>query len=205
MKSLYFIRHGQSLANTGALSMHDTLIPLTDLGLQQAIELQQRWKIQPFHIYCSELKRAQQTAQVFSQAYQISPMIIKELNEFRCLDLKTVEGLQGTERGILAQKYWQDADVTHHDGDDSDSFQDFIDRVDTFIQKIPNFQDNSLFFGHGIWIGLLAWRLMGCKVESNADMRKFRQYQTALPMFNTVVYKLTVSNEGIQQLQWYEI
>lgn len=132
-------------------------------------------------------------------------MIIKELNEIRCLDLKTVEGLQGTERGILAQKYWQDADLTHRDGDDSDSFQDFIDRVDSFIQKIPNFQDNSLFFGHGIWIGLLAWRLMGCKVENNADMRKFRQYQTVLPMFNTVVYKLTVSNEGIQQLQWFEV
>lgn len=61
MKSLYFIRHGQSLANTGAVSMHDTLIPLTDLGLHQAIELQQRWKIQPSYIYCSELKRAQQT------------------------------------------------------------------------------------------------------------------------------------------------
>lgn len=30
-KSLYFIRHGQSLANTGARSMPDAEIPLTDL------------------------------------------------------------------------------------------------------------------------------------------------------------------------------
>lgn len=205
MKSLYFVRHGQSLANTGAVSMHDVSIPLTDLGLQQAQDLRDRWIVEPSNIYCSELKRAQQTAQIFSDRYQLSSNVIKELNEFRCLDFKTVEGLQGAERGILAQKYWQDADLAHRDGEDCDSFQDFVDRIDTFLEHIPDFQDQNLFFGHGIWIGLLSWRLMGCKIENNQDMRKFRQYQTALPMFNTVVYKLSISNTGIKQLQWFNI
>lgn len=205
MKSFYFIRHGQSLANTGAVSMHDAEIPLTDLGLQQAQDLKAKWSVQPSKIYCSELKRTQQTAGVFADAFQLVPEVLTELNEFRCLDFKTVEGMQGAERGILAQKYWQDADLTYRDGLDSDSFQDFLDRVDAFLGRISEFQDQSLFFGHGIWIGLLAWQLMGCKTENNLDMRKFRQYQTALPMFNTVVYKLSVSDDGTKQLQWFNI
>lgn len=38
MKFLYLIRHGQSLANTGAKSLPDKDIPLTDLGVLQADE-----------------------------------------------------------------------------------------------------------------------------------------------------------------------
>ena len=36
MKNFYIIRHGQSLANTGAKSMPEFDIPLTELGNQQA-------------------------------------------------------------------------------------------------------------------------------------------------------------------------
>lgn len=205
MKSLYFIRHGQSLANTGAVSMPDAAIPLTDLGMQQAAELCAKWQIQPAAIFCSELKRAQQSAQAFSTRYQLAPHVLSALNEFRCLDFKSVEGLQGTERAVLAQNYWQTADLTYRDGEHSDSFADFLARVDSFVQSIHAFEDQSLFFGHGIWIGLLSWRLLGCPLQTNQDMQKFRQYQTALPMFNTVVYKLCVSSKGVKQLQWFNI
>ena len=39
MKTFYFIRHGQSAANTGAKSMPDLEIPLTLTGVQQAQDL----------------------------------------------------------------------------------------------------------------------------------------------------------------------
>ena len=82
-----------------------------------------------------------------------------------------------------------------------DSFVDFLTRIDEFIAKIPEFENNSVFFGHGLWIGLLAWRLLGCDITNNVDMQKFRQFQMALPMYNTVVYHLTLSDENILQLK----
>ena len=54
-------------------------------------------------------------------------------------------------------------------------------------------------------MALLAWRLLGCQIETTSDIQAFRQFQTALPMHNTVTYKLLVSENGIKQLQKIEV
>lgn len=203
MKSLYFIRHGQSLANTGAKSMPDAIIPLTALGEQQAEELLSYWQtlnIIPSHIYASPLLRAQQTANIFNQAYHQKIDILPELKEFCCLSFANVEEMVGEERAILAKEYWQNAAIDFKDGDDADSFCEFEGRVSAFLGCLDKFEHNSLFFGHGIWIGMLAWRLLGLSAKTNADMQKFRQFQTSLPMYNTVIYRLDVIN-NIAQMQ----
>lgn len=202
MKSLYFIRHGQSLANTGAKSMPDAEIPLTELGQQQANDLLKYWQtanIQPSHIYASPLLRARQTAEIFNQNDGLEIQILPELKEFCCLSLAHIENMLGNERAVLAKHYWQTADIYFKDGDDADSFAEFQQRVTTFLNRLDDFEHHSLFFGHGIWIGMLAWQLMGMSAKNNADMQKFRQFQTALPMYNTVVYRLNVQG-NLKQL-----
>ena len=57
-------------------------------------------------------------------------------------------------------------------------------------QHYPQLEDGSLLFGHGIWIGLLAWRLLGFSAETATDMAAFRRFQTGLPMPNTAVWQL---------------
>ena len=169
MKNFYIIRHGQSLANTGAKSMPEFDIPLTELGNQQANNVLSFWRnhlARPSCIYHSQMLRTKQTAQFFSDYFDISPKELSLLNEFRCLSYSTVANMMGE-----------------------------------FIAKIPEFENNSVFFGHGLWIGLLAWRLLGCDITNNVDMQKFRQFQMALPMYNTVVYHLTLSDENILQLK----
>ena len=39
MKKIYFVRHGQSLANAGGVTMDHHAIPLTDIGHRQAAAL----------------------------------------------------------------------------------------------------------------------------------------------------------------------
>lgn len=207
MKTLYFIRHGQSLANTGAKSLPDFEIPLTELGQTQAKILLKNWQkmgLKPSHIYHSQMLRAKQTAQVFADNFNLPLQEIDLLNEFRCLSFATVADMVGEQRAEIARKYWQTADISHRDGEDSDSFEQFLARVDGIIQQAENFDNDSLFFCHGNWIGLLAWRLLGCEVKSNADMQRFRQFQTALPMSNTVVYQLKIEN-GVKQLTWFNV
>lgn len=47
---------------------------------------------------------------------------------------------------------------------------------------------------------MLAWQLLGLSANDNADMQKFRQFQTALPMHNTVVYRLDLTEQYICQM-----
>lgn len=203
MKSLYFIRHGQSLANTGAKSMPDKDIPLTDLGMEQANHLLKNWQqlnITPSHIYHSPLLRAKQTAEIFNAHLNFELKEIGALKEFACLGFKSVLDMMGAERAVLAKAYWQNADIYFKDGGDADSFDEFQKRVADFLNQVDDFEHNSLFFGHGIWIGMMAWQLFGLTAKNNADMQKFRAFQTALPMYNTVVYRLDVV-DGVCQLK----
>lgn len=207
MKTLYFIRHGQSLANTGAKSLPEFEIPLTELGQEQAKILLANWQkmdLIPSYIYHSQMLRAKQTAQVFADNFDLPLEELELLNEFRCLSFATVADMIGEQRAEASKKFWQTADISHRDGDDSDSFEQFLARVDSIIQQSDNFNDNSLLFCHGNWIGLLAWRLLGCEVKNNADMQRFRQFQTALPINNTVVYQLKIE-DGIKQLTWFKM
>lgn len=203
MKSFYFIRHGQSLANTGAKSMPDKDIPLTDLGVEQTNHLLKHWQqinITPSRIYHSPLLRAKQTAMIFNQGFDLELMEFPTLKEFGCLSFENIRDMVGAERAILAKHYWQNADICFKDGDDADSFDEFQNRVVNFLNQLDDFPHNSLFFGHGIWIGMLAWQLFGLTAKNNADMQAFRAFQTALPMHNTVVYRLDVMN-GVCQLK----
>lgn len=203
MKSLYFIRHGQSLANTGAKSMPDKDIPLTDLGMEQANHLLNHWQqinITPSCIYHSPLLRAKQTAMIFNQGFDLELIEFPTLKEFGCLSFENIRDMVGAERAILAKHYWQNAEICFKDGDDADSFDEFQNRVADFLNQLDDFSHNSLFFGHGIWIGMLAWQLFGLTAKNNADMQAFRTFQTALPMHNTVVYRLDVMN-GVCQLK----
>lgn len=204
MKSLYFIRHGQSLANTGAKSMPDADVPLTDLGRQQARDLLKYWwilEIEPSHIYASPLLRAKQTADIFNQDFKQNIDILPQLKEFCCLSFANIENMCGSKRAVLAKHYWQTADIKFKDGDDADSFLEFQQRVSAFLSVVKDFNHNSLFFGHGIWIGMLIWQLMGLTAKNNADMQKFRQFQTSLPMYNTVIYRLDVGEDSICQIK----
>lgn len=205
MTALYIIRHGQSLANTGAESMPDKTVPITDKGQTQAQLLCQYWQTTmpaPSAIYHSQMLRTRQTAQPFCDHYGIAPSELALLNELSCLGFATVKGLMGEQRSKIAQQYWSSADIHHRDAADADSFADFLARIDDFIALAPTLPDNSLCFGHGQWIGLLAWRLLGCQVENNRDMQKFRQFQTAMPMTNTVVYRLDISADGVMGLRY---
>ncbi|MDO4224120.1 MAG: histidine phosphatase family protein [Acinetobacter sp.] len=203
MKSLYFVRHGQSLANTGAKSMPDVDIPLTECGIHQAQILQQNWQQQslpnPSHIYASPMLRAKQTAAIFNQPFGLNIDIVPSLSEFSYLSYQTVAGMTGDERAVVAQHYWQAVALDERDGGDADSFIGFYQRVADFRQQIDDFEHNSVFFGHGMWIAMLAWQLMGGGAESLQDKMKFRQFQMALPMYNTVVYRLDCQGE-VRQL-----
>ena len=189
MKTLYLIRHAQSEANAGGISKPERDIALSPLGREQAQALVARLP-RSNHVYVSELRRTHETAAPYCRAHGITPQVLPQLNEFSCLAFDRIRGMDGTARRPLADAYWQRADPLECTGAGADSFAAFNQRLSAFLAHYPQLEDGSLLFGHGIWIGLLAWRLLGFSVETAADMAAFRRFQTGLPMPNTAAWQL---------------
>ena len=125
------------------------------------------------------------------RTHGITPQTLQLLNEFSCLAFDLIRGMDGTARRPLADAYWQRADPLECTGAGADSFAAFNRRISAFLDHYPQLEDGSLLFGHGIWIGLLAWRLLGFRAETSADMSAFRRFQSGLPMPNTAVWQLS--------------
>ena len=71
MKTIYFIRHTQSEANLKGILASRQDYPLTEKGRQEAVVIASEFKgiAQLDRIFCSPLKRAQQTAQPIAEAF----------------------------------------------------------------------------------------------------------------------------------------
>ena len=47
-------------------------------------------------------------------------------------------------------------------GDQAETFRAFAGRVTSFLaDRLPALPDSTVCFGHGIWIGIAAWQLLG--------------------------------------------
>ena len=204
INTLYFVRHGESEANAGIANQPNHEIILTATGQSQAQQLVERLDIQPATVYTSELLRTQQTAAYFCRKHGIEHQVLPLLNEMCCLDYENIKDISIENRRQLAKEYWNRADLHEKNGPAADSFVMFVNRVREFLASYQQYPDHTVFFGHGMWIGLLAWHLMGFSIEDSNSMRLFRQFQTAMVMDNTVVYQLQWDEaSGLQQFNLY--
>ena len=205
LHTLYLIRHGESTANVGGPAVPGKQVGLTERGLEQALSLTERLShVLASAIYTSELKRTQQTAVLLCEQWKLLPQVLPCLNELCNLEFAHIANVSVDERRRMAQAYWALGDVHHQDGPTADSFAMFAARVDEFLGMASTLPNDSLLFTHGIWLGMLAWKLLGVDVKTRPDMQQFRQFQTAMNMKNTVVYRLQIdSNTGMKQLTYH--
>lgn len=193
-KRIIFVRHGQSLSNIGGVTMAHDAIPLTPLGMKQAETLAELLPENPSRVFVSAFKRAQQTATPYceriGQAAQVHPLI----HEFCTIDPALMEGMTGAERKPVVDAYWSEADPAKRLGPEAETFSEFETRVGAFIaEAAPDLPNEAVLFGHGMWIGMLCWKLLGFSCRNSADMKAFRLFQLGLPMPNGAAYRLTES------------
>lgn len=154
--------------------------------------------IAPAKVQVSELVRTQQTAQPFCDKHQVSYQINPLLNEVHAISHELIDGMTGEQRRPIAQAYWMEGDVNKRMGEQADTFNEFRERVDGFIGAMVDLPDNSVIFGHGIWFGLLMWRLMGFEAHDRQGMIALRRFQGGLPLLNGIAYVL----QSVDGMQW---
>ncbi len=197
MKTITFIRHGESVANAGGITLPHDAIPLSELGQRQAAHVGQALAVKPAAVFISQFIRTHQTAAPFCARHGITPQIHPSLHEFSVIDHALIAGLNGEQRKPFVKEYWADPDPHRRLGDNADTFAEFEARVRAFLLDMDTLPDQSVVFGHGIWFGLLHWQLMGYGTRTADEMRLFRRYQQAFPMPNCAVF--TLQQAGHQQ------
>lgn len=141
--------------------MEHAVIPLSDRGHLQAGLVAQHLPGAPSRILVSPMIRTQQTAQPYCIRYALQPEILPALAEFSVICSTLIEGLAGGQRKPFVDAFWADSDPHRRMGPGADTFLEFNERVVTFMDGAQRLPDSTVIFGHGIWFGLLMWRLQG--------------------------------------------
>jgi len=103
---IYFVRHGESLANTlHIISNHNLPHSLTEKGRAQVMRVSAALKGRPIQrIYTSPVLRAVETAQIHSETLGVPFEIVDGLREY---DLGELEGRGDDEAWDIHSHYWQ--------------------------------------------------------------------------------------------------
>lgn len=103
---LYFIRHGESVANVARYMSGNTDVPLTEKGLRQAKEVAEKLKDIKFSaVYSSELQRARHTAGAILEGRDLELISLRDLGE---RDFGEWEGLTFDEIKVKFADDWND-------------------------------------------------------------------------------------------------
>lgn len=104
------------------------------------------------------------------------------MHEFDNFDLNLIAGMNDSQREPLRESYWQEADPNKRMGTAAETFAEFDQRVEEFLPHLQDLPDQTMVFGHGMWIGMLIWKLLGFSAGDSLSMKSFRRFQNGLPM-----------------------
>lgn len=173
MTKITFIRHAQSVSNTGGISVPINDIGLSVFGTEQALKLAQTLPATS-QVFVSPMIRTHETARPYCELHGVTPKVLDCLAEFSMISYELIAGMDGPQRSAVARPYWRAMDPNLRMGLQADTFFEFQARVNCFLDLMPGMADNTVIFGHGIWISLLKWRLLGNEVKDAQSMELFR-------------------------------
>ena len=174
---LYFVRHGESEANTRhVISNRESSFDLTPRGRRQANALAESLKDIPINaIYSSPVLRARATAEILSQLFHLPYQVTEALREYDCgiLEEKSDE-VSWKLHGEIAEDWTLNYNYLRKP-QGGENFLDikrrFIPFIESFTHNHLNSQNPVLFVSHG---GLL--QLMLPEILTNIDHHFVRSH-----------------------------
>jgi broad specificity phosphatase PhoE len=194
MMRVLFIRHGQSTANIGEPTKDFALVPLTDLGQEQAKELAEGWKFTPSLIVVSPFLRTQQTAAPTIKRFPDVPVATWPIHEFTLWD--PVHWTGGEPKDLMHEvdHYWTAADAELRYGaaaasEGAESFAMLLERAQAALKQLEGLGLPSpvMIFTHGHFIQALRLTVLHPDWTAVQKMQVFRAFDEARWVQNTQV------------------
>lgn len=199
MKHVRLIRHGESAANAGEASSDHASIPLTPKGVEQAHLVAGAFAQAPDLIVASPFSRAQATAMKTATAFSSVPFETWPIHEFTYLEPGRCANTTVAQRRDWVEAYWAKADPAFRDGEGAESFQDFISRAQSFLDRLAEHPAQDIaVFSHGQLINAVAWLIEHRPQEIDGRaMAEWREYELTNHVPNCCGYTLSIhSHDG---------
>jgi broad specificity phosphatase PhoE len=194
---IYLVRHAQSQANAGGMTLENPIVPLTELGELQARAIAPLLPATSVAIWSSPFKRTLDTAAPYCARMDRTAATHDDLREFETVDTVQLRGSPSEERESVVAGYWLKSDPDHRAGPGAETFREFHGRVARARhQFLPALPDGTIVFAHGRWMALLFWQMWGFTSVDRVSMTLFRRFQLGFPTPNTGVYCLTQVTPG---------
>ncbi len=160
MKSIWFIRHGESESNAGLPSKDPGSPPLTERGQGQAEYVAKYIEDEPDLIVTSSYIRTQQTAAPTLKKFPNVPTEIWPVEEFTYLSSLLYANTTISERRSSGIRYWKKRDPAYRDGPGAESFNDLFDRAKETFELIRKSNTKKiLIFSHGWFMRAIVYSL----------------------------------------------
>jgi len=198
MKDIWLIRHAESVANIGESTSTPREIMLSENGLRQADELAARIEERPDLVVLSPYVRARQTAEPLFEIYPDVATETLHVQEFTYLCVSRCRGTKPEHRKPWVEEYWQRADPHYCDGDQSESFAEFLGRCERFAWQMSEREFELAFvFTHGQFIQGLLWNSMQLGRERTSEsMRSFKDFMASFSIPNTAIVRAKIDDDG---------
>ncbi len=175
---ILLIRHGQSLANSGARTEDQNSNPLTECGRQQANDLVDRIGCKPALIVVSPFLRAQQTAEPLRKRFPDVRVEEWPVQEFTFLDPALYRNKTEADREPYTVSYWQQGEASYVAGPGAESFVSFLDRARETIRRLIERNPGGcvVIITHGFFMQAFRLLLLFPDATDNELMANFRHF-----------------------------
>jgi broad specificity phosphatase PhoE len=188
----WLVRHGESASNAGMPTVGNAEIPLTELGFAQSRAVADRIDRAPSLLVTSPFLRSRETAQVIAAHWPETPTEIWPIQEFAYLSAARCHETTVHTRQPFVRAYWERADPFYLDGEDAESFAQFMDRLRAFHTRLLDLdEDFVIAVGHGQFFRAYLFGMHDDFPATSERMRAYRTFETGNPMANGEAVALT--------------
>lgn len=200
MKEIWWIRHGESMANANQRTATDKDNPLTEKGWAEAALVARAIPRPPNRVILSPYIRTHQTAQATLERFAGVAVEEWPIQEYTWLASTRRANTNITERQEMARKFFARLDPLAVDGPGAESFAEFIDRVDQARHRLYTVADDfTLIFCHAGFIRALMLSLLSPGQGTDPDyFERFMRFERTIRFPNTAILKLWTDGHSLR-------
>lgn len=205
MRTVTFIRHGESTGNAGMTTRDPSQIELTEKGRRQAEELARLWTKTPALIVTSPYLRARLTAQPTIDRFPVVAVEQWPVHEFTYLEPGRWNGTSRDSRLPTIEAYWRAADPGYRDGPGAESFSNLLRRAENALNTLDSLPNDSpvFVFTHGQFMQAVRLTLCCQAATDREKMARFLELDRECPICNCAMFQAESTGCAAWQLIEY--